>query len=106
LNLQDGSSTISAEDVRVLFALLLLPCSLLGLIIFLPLLTRNIYISFPYDSLSLAIGSPLSAIATTIAKIAAINAKHGPFDACVLVGDTFKEGSDGSELDGLKCELA
>ena len=47
----------------------------------------------------------MSAISTTIAKITAINAKHGPFDACVLVGDTFKEGSDGSELDGLKCEL-
>ena len=54
-------------------------------------------------SFSLAIGSPLSALSTCVAKITAINAKHGPFDACVLVGDVFAEGSDGSEVSGVKC---
>lgn len=56
-------------------------------------------------SLSLAIGSPLSDFKTTVSKISAINAKHGPFDACVLAGEVFKEGSDGSEVDGISCEL-
>lgn len=56
--------------------------------------------------LSLAIGSPLSALSTTVDKIAAINAKHGPFDACVLVGDVFKEESDGSEVAGISCEFS
>lgn len=36
-------------------------------------------------------------------KITAINAKHGPFDAVFLVGDAFKEGSTGEELEGLTC---
>ena len=54
---------------------------------------------------SLAIGSPLSAVTLLISKITTINAKHGPFDACVIVGDLFKEGSDGSEIDGVKCKL-
>ncbi|WVF70938.1 hypothetical protein IAT40_005733 [Kwoniella sp. CBS 6097] len=49
----------------------------------------------------LAIGSPLSDLTTLVAKINAINGKHGPFDACVIVGDLFKEGSDGSEVDGM-----
>jgi hypothetical protein len=55
--------------------------------------------------LSLAIGSPLSSLSLTVSKITAINAKHGPFDACVLVGDVFKEGSDGSEIGGIECQL-
>ncbi|WVQ85626.1 hypothetical protein IAT38_007792 [Cryptococcus sp. DSM 104549] len=49
----------------------------------------------------LAIGSPLSAVSTLVAKINAINGKHGPFDACVVVGDLFAEGADGSEVSGL-----
>ncbi|WVR05612.1 hypothetical protein IAU60_002634 [Kwoniella sp. DSM 27419] len=49
----------------------------------------------------LAIGSPLSELATLTAKITAINSKHGPFDACVIVGDLFQEGSDGHEVGGL-----
>ncbi|OCF31893.1 nuclear protein [Kwoniella heveanensis BCC8398] len=49
----------------------------------------------------LAIGSPLSDLSTLVSKINAINGKHGPFDACVVVGDLFKEGSDGSEVGGL-----
>ena len=61
------------------------------------------YTSRLSNTLSLAIGSPLSALSTCVAKITAINAKHGPFDACVLVGDVFAEGSDGSEVSGLKC---
>jgi hypothetical protein len=36
--------------------------------------------------------------------VTAINAKHGPFAACVVSGDVFKAGSDGSELDGVSCE--
>lgn len=52
---------------------------------------------------SLAIGSPLSALQQTAQKISAINAKHGPFDAVFLVGDAFKEGSSGEELEGLSC---
>jgi hypothetical protein len=55
--------------------------------------------------LSLAIGSPLSELATAASKITAINAKHGPFDACVLVGDIFKPESDGSEVAGISCTL-
>jgi hypothetical protein len=66
-----------------------------------PSLTRNELSSLH----SLAIGSPLSAITILLSKITSINAKHGPFDACVIVGDLFKEGSDGSEIDGVKCEL-
>ena len=54
--------------------------------------------------LSLAIGSPLSALPLLVSKITAINGKHGPFDASVIVGDLFKEGSDGNEVKGLKCE--
>jgi hypothetical protein len=54
---------------------------------------------------SLAIGSPLSRIDLLISKTTSINAKHGPFDACVVVGDMFKEGSDGSELDDAVCEF-
>ncbi|KAK4686926.1 CWF19-like protein 1, partial [Tremellales sp. Uapishka_1] len=49
----------------------------------------------------LAIGSPLSALDVLVAKTTAINSKHGPFDACVISGDLFKEGSDGSEVNGL-----
>ncbi|WRT65941.1 uncharacterized protein IL334_002892 [Kwoniella shivajii] len=55
----------------------------------------------PHSLKILAIGSPLSELTTLIAKITAINSKHGPFDACVIVGDLFKEGSDGSEVGGL-----
>lgn len=40
-----------------------------------------------------------------VSKITAINGKHGPFDACVVVGDLFAEGTDGSEVAGLKCEF-
>ncbi|GFZ43337.1 hypothetical protein JCM24511_01057 [Saitozyma sp. JCM 24511] len=54
----------------------------------------------------LAIGSPLSELETLKQKITAINAKHGPFDAVVLVGDVFAPGSDGSELDGLSWRSA
>lgn len=54
---------------------------------------------------SLAIGSPLSELATFAQKVAAINSKHGPFAACVVSGDVFKAGSDGSELEGVSCEL-
>lgn len=54
---------------------------------------------------SLAIGSPLSELSTLVSKITAINGKHGPFDACVVVGDLFAEGTDGSEVAGLKCEF-
>ncbi|TXT04943.1 hypothetical protein VHUM_04026 [Vanrija humicola] len=50
---------------------------------------------------SLAIGAPLSALSTLVQKVTAINAKHGPFDACLVAGDLFKEDSDGSELDGI-----
>ncbi|KAK8865643.1 hypothetical protein IAR55_000788 [Kwoniella newhampshirensis] len=49
----------------------------------------------------LAIGSPLSALSIFIDKISAINSKHGPFDACVVVGDLFAEGSNGTEVAGL-----
>lgn len=38
-----------------------------------------------------------------VTKITTFHTKHGPFDACVIVGDLFKEGSDGSEIDGVKC---
>lgn len=54
---------------------------------------------------SLAIGSPLSELSTLVSKITAINGKHGPFDACVIVGDLFAEGTDGNEVTGLKCEF-
>ncbi|KJE04557.1 nuclear protein [Cryptococcus gattii NT-10] len=50
----------------------------------------------------LAIGSPLSELSTLVSKITAINGKHGPFDACVIVGDLFAEGTDGDEVAGLK----
>lgn len=40
-----------------------------------------------------------------MSKITAINGKHGPFDACVIVGDLFAEGTDGNEVAGLKCEF-
>lgn len=40
-----------------------------------------------------------------VSKITAINGKHGPFDACVVVGDLFAEGTDGGEVVGLKCEF-
>ncbi|OCF75228.1 nuclear protein [Kwoniella mangroviensis CBS 8886] len=50
----------------------------------------------------LSIGSPLSELTTLVSKITAINTKHGPFDACVIVGDLFKEGSDGKEIGGLE----
>jgi hypothetical protein len=36
-----------------------------------------------------------------VQKVTAINAKHGPFDACVVAGDLFAPGSDGGELDGV-----
>ncbi|EIW72838.1 hypothetical protein TREMEDRAFT_59006 [Tremella mesenterica DSM 1558] len=49
----------------------------------------------------LAIGSPLSALGTLVDKVTSINSKHGPFDACVIVGDLFKQDSDGSELGSL-----
>ncbi|WWC96714.1 hypothetical protein V866_003586 [Kwoniella sp. B9012] len=49
----------------------------------------------------LSIGSPLSELTTLVTKITAINSKHGPFDACVIVGDLFREGSDGKEIGGL-----
>ncbi|WWC60538.1 uncharacterized protein I303_103112 [Kwoniella dejecticola CBS 10117] len=49
----------------------------------------------------LSIGSPLSELSALVSKVTAINAKHGPFDACVVVGDLFKEGSDGSEVAGI-----
>jgi hypothetical protein len=55
-------------------------------------------------SLSLAIGSPLSQLELLVKKITVINGKHGPFDACVLVGDVFAPDSDGSELGGLSCK--
>jgi hypothetical protein len=54
--------------------------------------------------LSLAIGSPLSSLSTFVAKATAINAKHGPFDAVIVVGDLFAEGSDGSEVNGIECK--
>ncbi|ORX34113.1 hypothetical protein BD324DRAFT_636665 [Kockovaella imperatae] len=53
----------------------------------------------------LAIGSPLSQLDETASKIRAINSKHGPFDACVLVGDVFAEESDGMEVEGLSFPL-
>jgi hypothetical protein len=59
-----------------------------------------------FFSSSLAIGSPLSAIPLLLTKINTFHTKHGPFDACVIIGDLFKEGSDGSEIDGVKCKLA
>ncbi|BEJ18171.1 hypothetical protein CspHIS471_0704480 [Cutaneotrichosporon sp. HIS471] len=49
----------------------------------------------------LAIGAPLSELDLLAQKVTAINSKHGPFDACVIVGDLFKADSDGSELDGV-----
>jgi hypothetical protein len=67
-------------------------------------LHHTYYTFLPPVTLSLAIGSPLSELETLKQKITAINAKHGPFDAVVLVGDVFAPGSDGSELDGLSCE--
>lgn len=53
----------------------------------------------------LAIGSPLSRFDLLSSKVTSINSKHGPFDACVVIGDLFKEGSDGSELDGVTLPL-
>lgn len=58
-----------------------------------------------YSTFSLAIGSPLSQLTTLQQKVEAINAKHGPFDACIIVGDLFKPDSDGSELSGISREL-
>nr|ODO02602.1 nuclear protein [Cryptococcus depauperatus CBS 7855] len=49
----------------------------------------------------LAIGSPLSEISLLAQKVLQINQKHGPFDACVVTGDLFKDGSDGSEVQGV-----
>lgn len=57
-------------------------------------------------SSSLAIGSPLSQLTTLQQKVEAINAKHGPFDACIIVGDLFKADSDGSELSGISREFS
>lgn len=67
-----------------------------------------VYLSFPCiipeaADPSLAIGSPLSELTTLQQRVTAINGKHGPFDACVIVGDLFEEGSDGSELSGIEC---
>lgn len=56
------------------------------------------------DNDRLAIGSPLSRFDLLSSKVTSINSKHGPFDACVVIGDLFKEGSDGSELDGVTCK--
>lgn len=68
-------------------------------------INANCYDIASSSFISLAIGSPLSALSTFQAKVASINAKHGPFDACVVVGDLFKEGSDGSELEGIARKL-
>lgn len=68
---------------------------------FLPLLRRP---HLPANT-SLAIGSPLSELDLLTQKVTAINAKHGPFDACVIIGDLFKADSDGSELDSVARSL-
>ncbi|KAL7423731.1 hypothetical protein Q5752_001313 [Cryptotrichosporon argae] len=49
----------------------------------------------------LALGAAPSAAAVLLQKLAAINAKHGPFDACVVVGDLFAAGGTGEEIAGL-----
>lgn len=46
---------------------------------------------------SLTIGPPCGRIQELVAKVSAINAKHGPFDALFVLGDFFKPWSGGDE---------
>ncbi|GHJ87347.1 hypothetical protein NliqN6_3749 [Naganishia liquefaciens] len=46
----------------------------------------------------LAFGAPLSSFKKLSDKIANFQKQKGPFHCCVLLGNAFKEGSDGSEL--------
>ncbi|KAJ9113798.1 hypothetical protein QFC20_001825 [Naganishia adeliensis] len=54
--------------------------------------------SSPSPKKILAFGAPLSSFKKLSDKIANFQKQKGPFHCCVLLGNAFKEGSDGSEL--------
>lgn len=53
----------------------------------------------------LTVGPPCGRIRELVTKVSAINAKYGPFDALLCLGDVFRPHKEGAELSVEETEL-